>query len=72
MSTTDGTVIRMNVLQDDHDVVSTVAPIRSINSEELRPPPPFEYAIFGPDACRLQNLPRLLDQLFTSASGELM
>ncbi|KAK3934441.1 hypothetical protein QBC46DRAFT_359019 [Diplogelasinospora grovesii] len=46
--------------------------IPSVCWDELRPPRPAEFETFGEDTRRLQNLPRLLNGLFTSAGEELM
>ncbi|KAI9799597.1 MAG: hypothetical protein M1833_003912 [Piccolia ochrophora] len=53
-------------------VVSAIEPIHSVHLDELRPLRPSEFEAFGADARRLQNLPRLLDDLFSSAGAELM
>jgi hypothetical protein len=46
--------------------------IPSVYWDELRPPNPIEFETFGEHTRRLQNLPRLLDDLFTSAGEKLM
>ncbi|KAK3365585.1 hypothetical protein B0T24DRAFT_669810 [Lasiosphaeria ovina] len=50
-------------------------PLESIPSvcwDELRPPRLVEFETFGEHIRRLQNLPRLLDDLFNAAGEELM
>ncbi|KAK3381371.1 hypothetical protein B0H63DRAFT_450717 [Podospora didyma] len=51
---------------------SPVECLPSVYWDEPRPARPAEFELFGEHARRLLNLPRLLDDLFTSAGEELM
>ncbi|KAL2065807.1 hypothetical protein VTL71DRAFT_3477 [Oculimacula yallundae] len=50
----------------------TLETVTSVPWSELRPLRPSEFETFGEDVRQLQNLPILLDDLFTSAGEELM